>query len=47
VVFYLYMKAQGQSVRSHPVMRQLLELRSVRQALALNQVWLIRCSHYF
>jgi U3 small nucleolar RNA-associated protein 3 len=26
-VFYLYMKAQGQSVRSHPVMKQLLELR--------------------
>ena len=29
VTFYLYMKAQGQSVRAHPVMRQLLELRYV------------------
>jgi Sas10/Utp3/C1D family len=27
VTFYLYKKAQGQSVKSHPVMRQLLELR--------------------
>ena len=27
VMFYLYMKAQGTSVRAHPVMRQLLELR--------------------
>jgi U3 small nucleolar RNA-associated protein 3 len=27
VTFYLFMKAQGQSVRAHPVMKQLLELR--------------------
>ena len=27
VLFYLHMKAQGASVRAHPVMRQLLELR--------------------
>ena len=27
VMFYLYMKAQGASVRAHPVLRQLLELR--------------------
>ena len=27
LTFYLYMKVQGQSIRDHPVMRQLLELR--------------------
>ena len=33
VTFFLYMKVQGQSVRSHPVMRQLLELRYVMEKM--------------
>lgn len=33
VVFYLYMKAQGKSVRAHPVMKQLLKLRYVMEKM--------------
>eukprot|EP01034_Spumella_vulgaris_P022961 gene22961-29146_t len=33
VVFYLYMKAEGKSVRSHPVMKQLLKLRYVMEKM--------------
>lgn len=33
VVFYLAMKCEGQSVRSHPVMKQLLELRYAMEKL--------------
>eukprot|EP01038_Epipyxis_sp_PR26KG_P005893 gene5893-8131_t len=33
VVFYLYMKCLGQSVRSHPVMKQLLKLRYLMEKM--------------
>lgn len=33
VVFYLYMKAQGRSVATHPVMKQLLKLRYVMEKM--------------
>ncbi len=33
VVFYLYMKAEGKSVRAHPVMKQLLKLRYVMEKM--------------
>ena len=41
VTFYLYMKAQGLSVRAHPVMRQLLELRwGVANIVSHVHMWL-------
>lgn len=33
VVFYLFMKAEGRSVRAHPVMKQLLKLRYVMEKM--------------
>ena len=33
ITFYLYLKSQGRSVKSHPVMKQLLELRYVMEKM--------------